>query len=72
MTAGIILQATSYSYVQILAVRVVTGFGNGLNVCRLILPRSSTECWISDINGASISYGVLTSFEAWKPNHDQG
>ena len=32
MMVGAILQATSYSYAQILVARVVTGLGNGLNV----------------------------------------
>ena len=32
MMVGAILQATSYSYAQILVARVVTGLGNGLSV----------------------------------------
>lgn len=33
MIIGAILQATSFSYAQILVARVITGLGNGLNVC---------------------------------------
>jgi MFS family permease len=33
MIIGAILQASSFSYSQILVARVITGLGNGLNVC---------------------------------------
>ncbi len=32
MIIGAILQATSYSYAQMVVARIVTGLGNGLNV----------------------------------------
>ena len=32
MIVGAILQATSFSYAQIIIARIVTGLGNGLNV----------------------------------------
>lgn len=32
MIVGAILQATSFSYAQMLVARVITGLGNGLNV----------------------------------------
>lgn len=32
MIVGAILQTTSYGYAQMVVARVVTGFGNGLNV----------------------------------------
>lgn len=33
MIVGAILQTTSYSYVQLVVARIITGLGNGLNVC---------------------------------------
>jgi len=32
MIVGAILQTTSYSYAQLVAARIITGLGNGLNV----------------------------------------
>lgn len=33
MIVGAILQTASFSYAQMIVARVVTGLGNGLNVC---------------------------------------
>jgi predicted MFS family arabinose efflux permease len=35
MIIGAILQATSFSYAQLVVARIVTGLGNGLNVSRM-------------------------------------
>jgi MFS family permease len=44
MIIGAILQATSFSYAQILVARVITGLGNGLNVRHLTLSSTVPTC----------------------------
>ncbi len=45
MIVGAILQASSFSYAQLVVARIVTGLGNGLNVC-VKISESTRGYWI--------------------------
>ncbi|KAF8639635.1 hypothetical protein AX17_000900 [Amanita inopinata Kibby_2008] len=67
MIIGAILQATSYSYAQILVARVVTGLGNGLNTSTV--PAYHAECSPASkrgslimIEGTLITFGIMISY----------
>lgn len=47
MVIGAILQATSFSYAQLVVARIITGLGNGLNVSACVLTRHITANSIS-------------------------
>ncbi|KAK0468428.1 general substrate transporter [Desarmillaria tabescens] len=69
MTIGAILQTTSFSYAQMVAARIITGVGNGLNTSTV--PAYHAECSpaakrgsLIMIEGALIAFGILISFWA--------
>ncbi|KAF8076264.1 general substrate transporter [Lyophyllum atratum] len=73
MVLGAILQAASYSYVQILVARVITGLGNGLNTSTV--PTYHSECApaahrgsLIMIEGSLITFGIMISASAGVPN----
>ncbi|KAF9226436.1 general substrate transporter [Gyrodon lividus] len=66
MIIGAILQATSYSYVQLVVARIVTGLGNGLNTSTV--PSYHAECSpaakrgsLIMIEGSLITFGIMIS-----------
>ena len=60
MIIGAILQATSFSYAQLVVARIVTGLGNGLNVSdHLLVFRLLRFSQTLDIDSALVSRGVL-------------
>ncbi|KDR83872.1 hypothetical protein GALMADRAFT_236332 [Galerina marginata CBS 339.88] len=67
MIIGAILQATSFSYVQILIARTITGLGNGLNTSTV--PTYHAECSPAArrgsfimIEGTLITFGIMVSY----------
>ncbi|KAG8217976.1 general substrate transporter [Butyriboletus roseoflavus] len=67
MVIGAILQATSYSYAQLVVARIVTGVGNGLNSSTV--PSYQAECSPAKNRGALVliegcmnTFGVTLSF----------
>lgn len=74
MIVGAILQATSFSYSQMLVARVVTGLGNGLNVgsVSLKIPHIELNGNIVDIDGSNLPCRVLSCGQTRKPYHAGG
>ncbi len=81
MIIGAILQATSFSYAQLVVARIVTGLGNGLNVCNrsymllslcfsILLTRYGGV--FSDVDCALLPRRVLTSCETGQFHHVRG
>ncbi|CUA75921.1 Sugar transporter STL1 [Saccharomyces cerevisiae S288c] [Rhizoctonia solani] len=67
MIIGAILQATSFSYAQMLVARVITGLGNGLNTSTV--PAYHAECaapekrgYLIMIEGSLITFGIMVSY----------
>ncbi|QRV74835.1 Sugar (and other) transporter [Ceratobasidium sp. AG-Ba] len=67
MIIGAILQASSFSYEQMLVARVITGLGNGLNTSTV--PAYHAECaapekrgYLIMIEGSLITFGIMVSF----------
>lgn len=67
MITGAILQATSFSYAQIIVARIVTGLGNGLNTSTV--PAYHAECSpaahrgsLIMIEGSLITFGIMISY----------
>ncbi|KAG8216402.1 general substrate transporter [Butyriboletus roseoflavus] len=66
MIVGAILQATSYSYGQLVVARIITGLGNGLNTSTV--PSYHAECSPASkrgslimIEGSLITFGIMIS-----------
>ncbi|KAF9247184.1 general substrate transporter [Melanogaster broomeanus] len=66
MIIGAILQATSYSYAQLVVARIITGLGNGLNTSTV--PTYHAECSpaakrgsLIMIEGSLITFGIMIS-----------
>jgi len=62
MIVGAILQASSFSYAQMVVARIVTGLGNGLNVrdaTQRNCDRSLLTSPAADINGTLLSCGMF-------------
>ncbi|KAF9230630.1 hypothetical protein BU15DRAFT_91078 [Melanogaster broomeanus] len=69
MIIGAILQATSYSYAQLVVARIITGLGNGLNTSTV--PTYHAECSpaakrgsLIMIEGSLITFGIMISYWA--------
>ncbi|KAF9230631.1 general substrate transporter [Melanogaster broomeanus] len=69
MIIGAILQATSYSYAQLVVARIITGMGNGLNTSTV--PTYHAECSpaakrgsLIMIEGSLITFGIMLSYWA--------
>ena len=67
MTVGAILQCTSYSYIQLIVGRIVTGFGNGLNTSTVPTWQSETSKshrrgQLVMLEGSLITAGVMISY----------
>ena len=67
MTVGAILQCTSYSYIQFIIGRIVTGFGNGLNTSTVPTWQSETSKshrrgQLVMLEGTLIVSGVMISY----------
>ncbi|EPQ59314.1 sugar transporter [Gloeophyllum trabeum ATCC 11539] len=67
MIIGAILQASSYSYAQMVVARIVTGLGNGLNTSTV--PSYHAECSPAAkrgsfimIEGSLITFGIMISY----------
>ncbi|KAJ3776565.1 general substrate transporter [Lentinula raphanica] len=67
MTIGAIIQATSFSYAQIIVARIITGIGNGLNTSTV--PAYHAECSpphqrgsLIMIEGSLITLGIMISY----------
>ncbi|KAF9534794.1 general substrate transporter [Crepidotus variabilis] len=67
MIIGAILQATSFSYAQMLVARVITGLGNGLNTSTV--PSYHAECSpaaqrgrLIMIEGSLITFGIMVAY----------
>ncbi|KZT20815.1 general substrate transporter [Neolentinus lepideus HHB14362 ss-1] len=67
MIIGAILQASSYSYAQMVVARIVTGLGNGLNTSTV--PSYHAECSPAAkrgsfimIEGSLITFGIMVSY----------
>ncbi|KZT12841.1 general substrate transporter [Laetiporus sulphureus 93-53] len=67
MIIGAILQATSFSYAQMIVARIVTGLGNGLNTSTV--PSYHAECSPAAkrgsfimIEGSLITFGIMISY----------
>lgn len=54
MIIGAILQASSFSYAQMVVARIVTGFGNGLNVGRLLVSPLAFDAHIISIQTSTV------------------
>ncbi|KAI0693572.1 general substrate transporter [Cytidiella melzeri] len=69
MIIGAILQATSFSYAQLVVARIITGLGNGLNTSTVpsyhaeCSPASSRGSFIM-LEGSLITFGIMVSFWA--------
>lgn len=74
MIVGAILQATSFSYAQMLVARVVTGLGNGLNVGAVPLPIPDVEidANILDINSSNLPCRMLSCSQTRKSYYARG
>jgi hypothetical protein len=70
MIIGAILQATSFSYAQIIVARIITGLGNGLNV-GFETYRLNVRSKDADVNCSCLSRRVFPSRSSWKLNHDR-
>lgn len=76
MIIGAILQASSFSYAQMIVARIITGLGNGLNVSikvphlRLSPISKSFHCFL-DFNSTLLSRRVLARREARQLHHDR-
>ena len=73
MIIGAVLQATSFSYAQMVVARIVTGLGNGLNVRPQLCEFCRTTFMIInlvDVDRARISCRVFVCSETWKFHHD--
>ncbi|KAH8106089.1 general substrate transporter [Cristinia sonorae] len=67
MIIGAVLQATSYSYAQMVVARIITGLGNGLNTSTV--PSYHAECSPASkrgsfimIEGSLITFGIMISY----------
>ncbi|KAI0347352.1 general substrate transporter [Trametopsis cervina] len=67
MIVGAILQATSFSYAQLVVARIVTGLGNGLNTSTV--PSYHAECSPAStrgsfimLEGSLITFGIMVSY----------
>lgn len=74
MIIGAILQATSFSYAQMVVARIVTGLGNGLNVCdspSCCVHATTDTTMTQDLNCPIVSCRMLSRCKAGQFHHDR-